>query len=286
MVAPAAGFFSPPFQPYYEADGITIYNGDCRRIVPWLPKADLLLTDPPYGIRVAPRGKVGGAPGARIASTRFRPVTWDDEPPPTWVLEMLIAHATWSVLWGGNYYRQLDRASCWLVWDKRNDKTSFADCELAWTNFKRAVRVFRWRWNGMLQEDMRNKEIRVHPTQKPVALMAWCIGWAKGARSVLDPFMGSGTTLIAAQRLGLRAVGIEQDESYCAAAVRRLQEDKEKNRAADPGTAEGFLEPVGGCLQRPRLGGGREGNPAERGAGGLGIRIPPARRQGGRLRPA
>ncbi len=253
MVAPAKGFSAPPVPPYYDDGLITIYRGDCRQIVPWLPRFDLLLADPPYGIGVAPKGTVGGTAKARIPSTRFRPVTWDSAPPPPWLLEMLIDHAKWAVLWGGNYYRSLGRSSCWLVWDKRNDATSFADCELAWTNFRRAVRIYRWRWNGMLQEDMRNKELRVHPTQKPVSLMTWCIGWAKGATSILDPFMGSGTTLVAAQRLGLRAVGIERDESYCAAAVRRLQEDKEKNCASDPATAARVLAPLAGGLRRPGM---------------------------------
>lgn len=246
--------------PFYDDGLITIYHGDCRRIVPQLPPVDLLLTDPPYGINVAPKGQVGGAPHARIKSTRFKPVTWDSAPPPPWLLEMLISHARASVLWGGNYYRSLAPASCWLVWDKRNDKTSFADCELAWTNFKRAVRIFRWRWSGMLQEDMKNKERRVHPTQKPVPLMSWCIGWAKAPTSILDPFMGSGTTLIAAQRLGLRAIGIDQDKAYCAASVARLREDKERSHAPEPGSAKGVLAALERGLLGPRLDGRREGN--------------------------
>lgn len=224
--------------PYYDDGLITIFCGDSRRIVPLMPTFDLLLTDPPYGINVAKRGTIGGGspkPGHKRTGwkvnapcTDFGPVTWDSKQPPGWELQMLLSHAREAVLWGGNYYEDLSRASCWLVWDKVNGTTSFADCELAWTNFQKAVRMFKWRWNGMLQQDMKNKEKRVHPTQKPVALMQWCIGHAKKPRSILDPYMGSGSTLLAAQRMGIRAVGIDMHEPYCAAAVERLRADKAK----------------------------------------------------------
>jgi DNA modification methylase len=223
--------------PFYDDGLITIFCGDSRSIVPQLRTFDLLLTDPPYGINVAKKGTVGGGGRAgakgsgwkvKASPTQFMPVTWDTTQPPAWELQMLISRAKQSVLWGGNYYEDLKRASCWLVWDKVNGTTSFADCELAWTNFQKAVRMFKWRWNGMLQQDMKNKEKRVHPTQKPVALMEWCISHAKDPTSILDPYMGSGTTLIAAQRLGIRAVGIDRERSYCQAAVERLRADKSR----------------------------------------------------------
>lgn len=222
-------------RPYYHDGLVTIFHGDCRQIAPLLPQCDVLLTDPPYGIGVCPRGTIGSDPTLRsrrrhrirARCTRFRPVTWDSAPPDPWVLEMLVSRARWAILWGGNYYPRMPRASCWLVWDKRVPVgVGWADAELAWTNLRRAVRLFRWRWSGMLQEDMRNKERRVHPTQKPVPLMEWCLSKVPGVRSVLDPYMGSGSTLVAAQRLGIRAVGIEQDEGYCAAAVERIREDR------------------------------------------------------------
>ncbi len=222
-------------RPYWSDGQVTIYHGDCRQIVPLLPTVDLLLTDPPYGINVCARGTIGSDPTPRsrrrhrIAArcTRFGRVTWDAAPPEPWVLEMLISRAKWAVLWGGNYYPRMERATCWLVWDKKVPSgVGFAHAELAWTNLNRAVRLFRWRWSGMLQEDMAKKERRVHPTQKPVALMEWCIGKARGAQTILDPFMGSGTTLLAARRAGLTAIGIDREESYCEAAVKRLQEDR------------------------------------------------------------
>lgn len=223
--------------PFYDDGLITIFCGDSRSIVPQLRTFDLLLTDPPYGINVAKNGTVGSGakPGKKRSgwkvdapSTQFMPVTWDAAPPPAWELQMLISRASQAVLWGGNYFENLHRSSCWLVWDKVNGASSFADCELAWTNFHKAVRMFVWRWSGMLQQDMKNKEKRVHPTQKPVALMEWCISHAKAPKSILDPYMGSGTTLLAAQRLGIRAVGIDRERSYCEAAVDRLLADKRR----------------------------------------------------------
>lgn len=214
--------------PYYDDGQITIYLGDCRQVAPLLPTFDLLLADPPYGIGLAPNGRVGRG------GTQFEPVTWDSAPPAPWVLQMLISRARWQVLWGGNYYEGLARATCWLVWDKVNGTTNFADCELAWTNYRRAVRMLRWRWCGALQQDMQNKETRVHPAQKPVPLLEWCMGWVPEARTVLDPYMGSGSTLVAAQRRGLRAVGIDSHEPYCALAVQRLQEDRARTHGPVP----------------------------------------------------
>ena len=112
------------------------------------------------------------------------------------------------------------------MWDKKNGDTDFADCELAWTNQPKAVRLFRWRWNGMLQEAAGSKkEIREHPTQKPVALMKWCISFFPECRSVIDPFAGSGTTLVAAKALGLTAIAIEREEKYCEVAANRLAQE-------------------------------------------------------------
>lgn len=164
-----------------------LIHGDCREVLPMLPKVDLVLTDPPYGLNEAAgknrsRGSAAGAnkwkgsrntTGVGVASTDFGDACeWDSEPPPVWVIELMRAQAHWQVLFGGNYY-SLPPATCWLVWDKDNGETDFADCELAWTNLPKAARLLRWRWNGMLQQDMANKEEREHPTQKPVPVMRW-----------------------------------------------------------------------------------------------------------------
>lgn len=218
-------------KPYYEHDGIVIYNCDNREVLPTLPKFDLLLTDPPYGIgesskKQATRGGRAGFSGSLkwIEPTDFGYNDWDKEPPSQETIDMSLQSAGCAVIWGGNYFG-LPASSCWLVWDKDNFTNDFADCELAWTNMKKAVRKFKWRWNGMLQEEMGDKkENRVHPTQKPLALMRWCLSFAPDAKTILDPFMGSGTTLVAAKREGRKAVGIELEERYCEAAVKRLQQ--------------------------------------------------------------
>lgn len=207
--------------PYYEQDGIVIYHGEAERVLPLLSPVDLLLTDPPYGIGEA-RGR--NKTRSNVAAARDYGVSdWDDMPPPRWLVDQAIAKARHAVIFGGNYFH-LPPAKCWLVWDKDNTG-DFADCELAWTNLDKAVRRLMYRWNGMLQEPGMPKEARVHPTQKPEPVMRWALLQApQDVRTVLDPFMGSGTTLVACKRLGRRAIGIERDERYCAAAVERLRQ--------------------------------------------------------------
>lgn len=211
------------YVPYYVDEYVTLYHGDCRQIVPQLGRFDLLLTDPPYGINAYAGGTMGG--GVLAKQSRYEPTTWDQSTPPRWMLEMLRASAEWQILWGGNYYDGLPPARGWLVWDKDNGANNFADCELAWSNLETAVRKFRWRWQGMLQENMAEKDVRVHPTQKPLALMSWCLGLVPEAKTVLDPFAGSGTTGRACKDAGRRCVLIEREESYCREIVRRLAQE-------------------------------------------------------------
>lgn len=207
--------------PYYQDEFVTIYNGDNRVIAPQLGSFDLLLTDPPYGInenskKVASRGKLAKPKDYGLFE-------WDKTPPCGWALDMLRASAENQIIWGGNYFN-LPPSSCWLVWDKDNGESDFADCELAWTNLRKAVRRFTWKWAGMLQENMAAKEAKMHPTQKPLALMNWCLSHVPDAKTILDPYMGSGTTLVAAKSKGLKAVGIEMNESYCDKAAERLSQ--------------------------------------------------------------
>ena len=221
--------------PYYDCDGITIYHGDCREILPYLPKVDLVLTDPPYGINIVkvggskPFGKVGGSKpfgkvrgGNWITPRDYIPVYGDDKP---FEPQFMMNSGTHLMFFGGNYFAdKLPPSSCWLVWDKQNSG-NFADCELVWTNLKRAIRIFRYTWNGCIQQQPKIKEDRVHPTQKPIPLMRWCILQADKnfiQDTILDPFMGSGTTLVAAKQLGRKAIGIEIEEKYCEIAVKRL----------------------------------------------------------------
>ena len=122
-------------------------------------------------------------------------------------------------------------SSCWVVWDKENGKTDFADCELAWTSFKTAVRIFRFQWQGMLQGNMKDKEIRIHPTQKPVALYKWLLmNYAKQGDKILDTHVGSASSLIACYDMGFDCVGYELDKDYYDMACKRIEKHKAQIR--------------------------------------------------------
>lgn len=227
-------------KPYYEQSGVTIYHGRALSVLDEeydglrAQQFDLLLTDPPYGIGEAAknhlsRGKPFGSKGAstrkeKVFATDYGHADWDNSTADE-AIAVARRLSRWHIIFGGNYY-DLPPARCWLVWDKDNGKSDFADCELAWTNLDQAVRKLTYRWNGMLQEPGVPKEFREHPTQKPEAVIRWALMQAPGdVDTVLDPFMGSGTTLVAAKRLGRHAVGIERDERYCEIAARRLQQE-------------------------------------------------------------
>jgi DNA modification methylase len=203
---------------YYSEDGISIFCGDARELLPTL-SADLLCTDPPYGIGEA---RSNNPSRSKLAASRdYGIADWDDDPPADWLFGLMREVTQYQVIFGGNYF-PLPPSRCWLVWDKQNGATDFADCELAWTNFDKAVRRIVWQWHGMLRE---NDEQRFHPTQKPENVMRWAIKHApESVQSVLDPFMGSGTTLVAAKELGKSAIGIEREERYCEIAAKRLSQ--------------------------------------------------------------
>ena len=207
-----------PFEPFYDQDGITIYNADCRKVLPWLERFDLLLTDPPYGIGYGgKKNSVGGTEGRTKNGWKTWKTDWDEEAPPSWLMDMILDAAKDAIVWGGNYYR-LPPSMGWLVWDKGQRDFSLADAELAWTSRDKAVRCFDYSRGEAM------KDGRVHPTQKPLALMRWCLSLVPEAQTVLDPFMGSGTTLLAAKLEGRKAVGIEINRTYCEAAVNRLKQ--------------------------------------------------------------
>jgi len=208
-------------EPYYQDSSCTIYCGKCEDILPQLGTFDLLLTDPPYGIGADNQKRILSRSNTANA-TDYGQSDWDNEICEEGV-ELGITVSKNAIVFGGNYYMMMP-SSCWLVWDKDNSG-DFADCELAWTNLKKAVRKFRYRWNGMLQEHMGDKkEIRQHPTQKPLALMRWCLTHVPDAETVLDCFAGSCTTGLAAKLEGRKSVLIEREEKYCAIGVERLRQ--------------------------------------------------------------
>lgn len=208
-------------RPYYQDAQVTLYHADAAEIVPALPRVELVLTDPPYGIGEA--GRQNSSRSKLTTSQDYGQKSWDDQPVPMPLLQSCIDAGTYAIIFGGNYY-PLPPTSCWLVWDKDNGLNDFADCELAWTNLTMAVRRIKWRWHGMLQEDPTQREVRLHPTQKPQPVMEWCLAVSKvQPHTVLDPFAGSGTTLMAARAMGCQSIGIERERDYCDRIVERLQ---------------------------------------------------------------
>lgn len=204
-------------EPYYDRDGITIFCADCRDVLPHLPPVDLVLTDPPYGLDELWQGG-GGSVNSSWAFDPKEAMEWDSDTVDC--VTDLPTMAPMVVIWGGNYYA-LPPSRCWFLWDKKqNDQWTTGQAEMAWTNIARPVRMFR-----MAQAEQANEGPKLHPTQKPIALMRWCIKMTRlETGTILDPFMGSGTTLRAAMDMGFSAIGIEKSERYCEIAVKRLQQ--------------------------------------------------------------
>jgi site-specific DNA-methyltransferase (adenine-specific)/modification methylase len=206
------------------AEDVTLYLGDCREILPSLGKVDAVVTDPPYGINIdyVMASNNGRQDGTALAPKGIYAATgWDAAPPDRATFDLIRKAARYAIIFGGNYF-ELPVSSCWLVWDKETNG-HFADCELAWTNLPHSVRRFRYMWNGMLRAHCEKRY--GHPTQKPEGLMKWCIKQLpEDCRTILDPFMGSGTTGVAAVKLGRRFIGIEIEPKYFEISVRRISE--------------------------------------------------------------
>jgi DNA modification methylase len=203
----------------------TLYLADCAEVLPLLPKVDGVCTDPPYGIGAdATMSKQGGTKygNAAAAKRHYEATNWDAAPPEDALIRAVVAAGTHAILFGGNYFG-LPASRCWLVWDKVNGENAFADCELAWTNIDKPVRLIRHMWNGMLRKGQ--EERTDHPTQKPVGVMKWCISHLpEPNRLILDPFMGSGTTGVAAVQMGRDFIGIEREPKYFDIACKRIEE--------------------------------------------------------------
>ena len=205
---------------------ITLYNADCMEIMKSFTdkQFDICIVDPPYGI-----GEDGAKNHSRSKATNaklYTPKSWDSCAPNKEYFDELIRVSKNQIIFGANHFisKIPYDSSCWIVWDKDNTG-DFADCELAWTSFNTAVRKFKFRWNGMLQENMKNKEIRIHPTQKPVALYKWILSkYAKEGQTILDTHLGSGSSAIAAHDYGYEFTGIELDSEYYEAAKKRISE--------------------------------------------------------------
>jgi DNA modification methylase len=203
--------------PYYDdGNGIQIFLGDCREILPHLPTVDLVLTDPPYGI-----GRDGQRPSTSSHGGRkgYEFLGWDKAAPSDDTFRLVIGAGNDAIIWGANYYPQVFPSSPgWLLWDK-GQRIDQADGELAFSTRKGPLRIFTLNRVALMQDGA------VHPTQKPEALMKWCMSFFLDAHTILDPFMGSGTTLRAAKDIGRKCIGIEIEEKYCEIAARRLGQE-------------------------------------------------------------
>lgn len=188
----------------------------------------LAVVDPEYGIKVGGNKSFGTVGGNKITKATTYKIFDDSKPPPPEYFKEIFRISKNQIIWGGNYFiDNLSNTPCFIVWDKDNSG-NFADCELAWTSFKTAVRKFKFRWNGLLQQNMKNKEKRIHPTQKPVGLYKWILkNYAKPGQLILDTHVGSGSLRIACHDLGFDFVGCELDPDYWKA-----QEERYKNHIA------------------------------------------------------
>lgn len=210
-------------------------NLDCNIGMAEMPDKciDVAIVDPPYGINIGkkvggdkPFGTVthgSGGSNKIIESKEYRAFD-DSKIPDSKYFSELFRVSKNQIIWGGNYFiEHLKNTSCMIVWDKVKSGY-FADAELAWTSFKTATRIFKYQWNGLLQEDMKNKEKRIHPTQKPVALYKWLIkNYCEKGMKILDTHVGSGSSLIACEEFGLEYIAYEDDEETYKQAKERLE---------------------------------------------------------------
>ena len=190
----------------------TLYLGDCRDILPTLGKVDAVVTDPPYGLGdKLSTGASGGWSKLHVKGGH----DWDQAIPEN--IPAVVAAGTDAIIWGGNYFALPPRRG-WLLWDKIVRKWTSGHAEMAWTTIDQPVRAFNYAFGELANE---GKE---HPTQKPLPLMKWCIGFLPAAQTILDPFMGSGTTGVAAVQMGRDFIGVEREERYFDIACRRIEQ--------------------------------------------------------------
>jgi len=222
---------------HYSADfsigNVRLHHIDC---IEWMKDKsdnyyDLAIVDPPYGIDIIKDGNVGGTNAAKHKEYKIK--DWDKKTPDSKYFIELVRVSKNQIMFGANYYISKiinSDSRCWIVWDKDNTG-NFADCELAWTSFDTSVRKFKWRWNGMIQQDMKNKEIKIHPTQKPVQLYRWIlINYAKENDKILDTHGGSFSSATACHLEGFEYDGCEIDEEYYQSGCKRFENDTKQRR--------------------------------------------------------
>jgi len=207
---------------------VELLNIDCMKYMKDLEDNafELAIVDPPYGIGES--GKTNSTRSSLAVSKNYKSFAGDDlNAPDSGYFDQLKRVSKNQIIFGANHFIDsfpfMCNSPCWIVWDKDNGANDFADCELAWSSFKTAVRRFKFTWHGMIQGDMKNKEHRIHPTQKPVKLYEWLLtNYAKEGDKILDTHLGSGSSAIAAHYGGFEFVGCELDEDYFKAAKERF----------------------------------------------------------------
>lgn len=208
---------------------LTITNEDNMALMARYPDKhfDLAIVDPPYGIDHANKaGKMSGQQYGNAAAKKrtYESKDWDKKTPRQEYWDELFRVSKNQIVWGGNYFSEyLPSRSGWIVWDKDNGENNFSDCELAWTSFNKGLRMFKSRWNGMLQHDMKNKQDRIHPTEKPYRLYKFCLElYATPGQTILDTHLGSGSIAIACHDYGFDLTACELDKDYYEAAMKRI----------------------------------------------------------------
>lgn len=211
---------------------INFFHADCLSIIKLAPDNfyDIAIIDPPYGIGES--GSTNASRSKLAVAKDYKPFAGHDkEPPSREYFEHLFRVSKNQIIFGANHFIEnlpdgCKNSSCWIIWDKENGASDFADFEMAWTSFDTATRIFRFRWAGMLQGDMKNKETRIHSTQKPVALYRWILDkYAKKGDRVLDTHGGSGSIAIACHYLGFELFFYELDPDYFRAAIERFKQE-------------------------------------------------------------
>lgn len=192
---------------------------------------DLAIVDPPYGISINKQSQGNG--GGVAKKINYAKKDWDNKAPQKNYFIELLRVSKNVIIWGANYFIENipnGNSSCWIVWDKDNSG-NFADSELAYTSFKTSVRNFKWRWNGMLQQNMKMKQKRIHPTEKPIQLYEWLLmNYAKEGDKILDTHLGSGSIAIACHNLGYELTACELDTEYYNNAIKRLKQHQAQQR--------------------------------------------------------
>jgi site-specific DNA-methyltransferase (adenine-specific) len=212
---------------------LNITNEDNMQLMARYPDKyfDLAIVDPPYGI--GENGSTNKTRGKLAKSKNYKSFAGGDVSAPNkdYFIELVRVSKN-VIIWGANHFIENipnQNSSSWVVWDKQNGDNDFADCELAWTNHKTAVRKFQFRWAGMLQGDMSNKETRIHPTQKPVALYKWILAkYAKQGDKILDTHLGSGSIAISCHDYGFDLTACELDKEYFDKAMERINNHTEQ----------------------------------------------------------